>query len=50
MSNEDLLAKYRYCAEMVLPSSRVERSIELISGLDRLHDMGELVRVLDVKA
>jgi 2-methylcitrate dehydratase PrpD len=47
LTKEELVAKYRYCAEKILPGQKIDRSIELIDNLEKLPDVGELVRALD---
>ncbi len=46
MSKADLIAKYRDCAAQVMNRERMDRSVELLEGLDRLGDIGELMDVL----
>ena len=43
MSMEKLAAKYRQCAVVVLKSSQVERSLEVLSSIEELDTMEELV-------
>jgi 2-methylcitrate dehydratase PrpD len=45
MSFEDCAKKFRDCAKS-LDSSRIERIIELVEGLERLDDIKEIVRLL----
>jgi len=45
-SRDDLLAKYRDCAERVLSRAQVERSIELIWDLENVKDIGKLTHIL----
>lgn len=48
LSRDELLAKYRSCADLTLPAGARDRSIELLEGLDRLDAAGvqELARVV----
>jgi len=49
MTFEDCAQKFRSCAalpDVRLPDSQVERSIELIQQLERLPDVGEVMRLL----
>ncbi len=50
LSEAELLAKYRDCAQRVLPSSKIDRSIELINALEKLEDISMLTKVLETKA
>lgn len=46
-SDEDLIAKYRDCAEWCgLPKEKTEKSIALIMGLERLKDVSDLMKLL----
>ena len=47
---EDLLGKYRDCAQRALPDAQVEKSIELIENFEELADVGELMSLLMGKA
>ncbi len=46
LSWEELSQKFRDCASVVLPGERVEKTIEMIAGLDELADVRELVELL----
>ena len=45
-SREELLGKYRDCAQRVLSPSEVEHSIELTNTLEKLEDIGILTEVI----
>ena len=46
LSMEELIAKYRDCAELVLSEKKIKKSIELIENLEGLGDINELMGVL----
>jgi 2-methylcitrate dehydratase PrpD len=46
MSKTDLTAKYRVCAAQVMTKERIDRSVNLLDGLDKLGGIGELMDVL----
>ncbi|MFC2006523.1 MmgE/PrpD family protein [Chloroflexota bacterium] len=46
MANEELVAKYRECAALVLPPEKVETTLGLITGLDSLKDLSSLTGLL----
>ena len=50
LAKEDLLGKYRDCAQRALPDAQVEKSIELIENFEELADVGELMSLLMGKA
>jgi len=50
LSEAELLAKYRDCAQRVLSPSKVDRSIQLINAFEKLEDMGALMEALNTKA
>lgn len=50
LPRDALLAKYKACAERVLPPAQVDRSLELIEGLSELETLDELVAALSVSA
>jgi 2-methylcitrate dehydratase PrpD len=43
---DDLVAKFRGSAEMVLPATRMEEAIELVACLERMDDISRLIRLL----
>ena len=45
-SREELLGKYRDCAQRVLPPSQVEHSIELVNTLETLENISVLTKVI----
>ena len=47
MSRDDLLAKYRECASLALPLENIERTIELISALENLDNITELLDLVN---
>ena len=46
LSEEELVAKYRDCARLVLSSSDIDRSVELLKNLEDLADITELMNIL----
>lgn len=46
ITHDDLLDKYRECAEIVLPSDKVKRSIDLVEDLDKAPSVNELISVV----
>jgi len=49
-SDEDLIAKYRSCAEWSgVPREQAERSIELIMGIEKLKDVHGLMKLMCIK-
>ena len=46
MSKDELVGKYRDCAEAALPPSDIERSLEMVLNLEGLEDVGDLSRVV----
>lgn len=50
LSREELLAKFRACASRALPGEQVARGLELLAGLERVGDLGELSDALAVEA
>ena len=46
MTQDELAAKYRDCAALVLEESAMERSLELLGGLEELEDIAELVNIV----
>jgi 2-methylcitrate dehydratase PrpD len=40
----ELHAKFADCAQLTMPPSRVQRALDRIESVDRLKDVGELVR------
>ena len=43
LTEDELIAKYKDCASHVLPSQVLERSLELVSHLEEIGDISELV-------
>ncbi|MDN5346902.1 MAG: hypothetical protein PWP65_466 [Clostridia bacterium] len=43
LGREDFIAKYRDCAERVLPAEKVESSLGLILNLEEVNDLGTLI-------
>ena len=50
LSREELLGKYRDCAQRVFSPLEVEHSIELMDSLEELEDISMLTKVLEAKA
>ena len=48
LSEEELQAKYRYCAERTLPKDKVEASINLVQSLEKLSDIIPLMDAVTV--
>jgi len=46
LSREELLLKYRDCAEQVLARDAIEKSINLIDGLEKVQNLNDLADVL----
>lgn len=46
MSREELVAKYRDCAGRALPPERVERSLELLTHLEEMEDLGQFMEAV----
>jgi 2-methylcitrate dehydratase PrpD len=46
LTREELLEKFSDCASLVLPSERVTATFEMVESLERLDDVGDLVRAL----
>jgi len=46
MSWDQIASKYRDCASLVLRAAEVERTLECISGLELVADVGDLTRML----
>jgi len=46
LTEEELLAKYRQCAEAVLKDNEAERCIELVQKLEKLKDIKELMDIV----
>jgi len=46
LSEEELVAKYRDCSRLVLSSSDIDRSVELLKNLEELADITELMNIL----
>jgi len=49
MTGEELMAKYRDCARVILPAEAVERSLELVCHLDEVGDVTELADLVTSK-
>jgi len=47
-TDEELIGKYRACAERILPPHQVDTSIDMILNLDMVDDVTELVNALTV--
>jgi len=47
---DDIITKYRECAQLVLPSKQVERSLEIMLNLEKLEDATLLMDALMAKA
>ena len=43
---DELAAKFRDCASLVLPPERAEKAIEMITGIESLQNVRELVAML----
>ena len=43
LTEEELITKYKDCASLVLPPEVIERSLELVSHLEEIADISELV-------
>ena len=43
---EELLAKYRGCAQLVLSEDKIKRSIELLEHFEALKDINELTSII----
>ena len=50
LTPEELMAKYRDCARLVLPPEATERSLELVSHLEDVRDLAELADLVTAKA
>jgi 2-methylcitrate dehydratase PrpD len=46
MTEEQRLAKYRECARVCLSDEKIESSLELISNLETVENIGELMKVV----
>jgi len=46
LSWDELLVKYRECAGLVMEKGQIERSIELLEGLEELNDIKELMNIV----
>ena len=46
---EEICAKYRDCASMALPAAAVERSLELVSNLEAVTGIGQLMEIVAFK-
>lgn len=46
LKKEELLAKYRECARIVLKDEAIERSVEVINKLDQLTSLKELMEIM----
>lgn len=46
LSEEELLAKYKDCAQLVLFPSDIDRSVELLKNLEEVADITELMNIL----
>jgi 2-methylcitrate dehydratase PrpD len=46
LSDDELLAKYRDCGRSQLRADEIERSVELVLGLERVADIGTLIAAL----
>ncbi len=45
-TNEELVSKYKDCAQLVLPLKDVERSLHLMENLEELKDLTELLEIV----
>jgi 2-methylcitrate dehydratase PrpD len=50
LTQEEVERKYKDCAGSVLPPSEIEHSVELINTLEKLEDIGILIKVLGAEA
>ena len=46
LSDSELTAKYKECAEGVIPPERIDRSIDMLRSLEKFRDIGEIMDVL----
>jgi 2-methylcitrate dehydratase PrpD len=46
LTDEELLAKYRDCGQSQLRPDKIERSVDLVLGLERVADIGTLIATL----
>jgi 2-methylcitrate dehydratase PrpD len=46
LTDDELLAKYRNCARNQLSPDDIERSVELVLGLEKMEDVGKLMAML----
>jgi len=46
LSEEELVAKYKDCAQLVLSPSDIDRSVELLKNLEEVEDITELMNIL----
>lgn len=49
LTEEELITKYKDCASLVLPPEVIERSLELVSHLEEITDISELVDLVTSK-
>jgi 2-methylcitrate dehydratase PrpD len=46
MSESELTAKYRECAEGVISREQIDRSLDMLRSLEKLGDIGDLMNVI----
>lgn len=46
LSHEQVAAKYKDCARLVLPQSAITQSLALIESLEEVKDIGQLMQVV----
>jgi 2-methylcitrate dehydratase PrpD len=50
LTDDELLAKYRDCARNELSPDDIERSVELVLGLEKVADIGKLMAMLSLRS